>query len=318
MEYFRRILAAIQSIVISVAMLIGFANNESDYKKLLDSSAFFDNQYDEALPQYEIYNIASRHFSAPLPEGKTEKKFLLIGFDGARAEAVLNAAEKASSGVLTLKERGGLYHLYTGGDFPFWQDTSTAPGWASMITGVWAVGPGSHGVTHNSVVKKNKKMTLMTNLYEESKIDSSAMFVSWGGHFVGDDATYKEEIKYTSDKQYKMKWETFADDAQVMANTLAEIEKPDCADVIFPILEYCDHVGHDTGYSADNPDYVNAYLSADLDAAELIAAVEARETYNSEDWLIIISSDHGGLKTGHGGISSYERRIFFASNKAID
>ena len=44
---------------------------------------------------------------------------------------------------------------------------------------------------------------------------------------------------------------------------------------------------------------------------------EARETYETEDWLIIVTSDHGGIGTGHGGASIQERMTFLVMNKDI-
>ena len=50
---------------------------------------------------------------------------------------------------------------------------------------------------------------------------------------------------------------------------------------------------------------------------DIIEAVEARKTYDTEDWLIIITTDHGGNGTGHGGPSFEERMTFIISNKTI-
>ena len=50
---------------------------------------------------------------------------------------------------------------------------------------------------------------------------------------------------------------------------------------------------------------------------DIIEAVEARKTYDTEDWLILITTDHGGSGTGHGGPSFEERMTFIISNKTI-
>ena len=44
---------------------------------------------------------------------------------------------------------------------------------------------------------------------------------------------------------------------------------------------------------------------------EIISAVESRPTYALEDWLIIITSDHGGFNTGHGAFTIQERMTFY-------
>ena len=41
----------------------------------------------------------------------------------------------------------------------------------------------------------------------------------------------------------------------------------------------------------------------------IVKSLENRESVKSEDWLIIITSDHGGLKRKHGGQSESEKTI---------
>ncbi len=45
---------------------------------------------------------------------------------------------------------------------------------------------------------------------------------------------------------------------------------------------------------------------------QLLAAVRARPTYAQEDWLILVSTDHGRREDGgHGGDTPEERTIFY-------
>ena len=46
--------------------------------------------------------------------------------------------------------------------------------------------------------------------------------------------------------------------------------------------------------------------------------MEARATYNTEDWLIIVTNDHGGADYDHGGASIMERTTYIITNKEID
>jgi hypothetical protein len=48
-------------------------------------------------------------------------------------------------------------------------------------------------------------------------------------------------------------------------------------------------------------------------------AIENRPNYDNEDWLILVTTDHGGINTSHGGNSMQEQNVFFiASGKNID
>ena len=44
------------------------------------------------------------------------------------------------------------------------------------------------------------------------------------------------------------------------------------------------------------------------------AAVVARSTYASENWLIVVTTDHGGIGRGHAGQSQEERTIFMIAS----
>jgi hypothetical protein len=45
--------------------------------------------------------------------------------------------------------------------------------------------------------------------------------------------------------------------------------------------------------------------------------VKARPGYAGEDWLLIITSDHGGTHRGHGNQFAETRQVFLASNKRL-
>ena len=185
-----------------------------------------------------------------------------------------------------------------------------------MLTGVWA---DVHGITANSIPKSNDYLTLLTTSVESGTADSSAFYVSWGGHFSKDSATYINELHYIEDKGLPV---TFArsetDDPGTLELVLADVTKPACSDFIFSIFEYCDHAGHNSGFSHNNPRYREAFQNAETTANTIIDAIESRPTYDAEDWLILITSDHGGFARWHGHASLQERLTFIAANKPLD
>ena len=107
------------------------------------------------------------------------------------------------------------------------------------------------------------------------------------------------------------------DDAGTYANIVNDLVHPDCTDFIFSIFEYSDHAGHSTGFDLQNPDYAQAVLDADAAGKAVLDVIAARETYESEDWLILITTDHGGYNRGHGRCTIHERMTFLVSNKEI-
>ena len=88
-------------------------------------------------------------------------------------------------------------------------------------------------------------------------------------------------------------------------------------DVIFATLEYSDHAGHSIGYGNDVDEYVGASQQVDREGYKLLQAIYERDSYQEEDWLIIITTDHGGSGSDHGGQSSEEVNTWFAVNKDV-
>ncbi len=292
--------------------------NETPFEEIVNSLDMMENTWETALPQTAVYDLITAHFNAPLPEGKTQKKAIVIGYDGCRIDtfSLLKTAKKSSVNTL-LSEGGHAVFTYAGGvNYPAenTQATSTAPGWCSMLTGVLA---DQHGITNNGIVKAVEPKTLLISLVENGTIDNSAFYVSWDGHFSKKDATYYGEKQYIKEQGLPVKFMRAFFDAGTKRNILADLKKADCSDFIFLTLEYTDHEGHGSGFGIQNPRYVSAFRNADAAGLDLINAIRARKTYDTEDWLILITTDHGGNGGGHGGPSFEERITFIISNKEI-
>lgn len=309
--------------IIAAAILVPkmeYAKDSADTEELYRqniAAVGYENTIETAIPQTEIYNIIKAHFESELPEGKTEKKAIIIGFDGCRAD-ILTEMQNENSVVSALLQDGASINLaYCGGvNYPAenTQDTSTAPGWCSILTGVWA---DEHGITANDITKSMEHKTLLTTLVEDKVIDSSAFITRWKGHFSRDNATYLEEKTYCEENNLNVLFNRCKNDEASFEYTLNAIGEKDCADFLFVIYEPTDSTGHDLGFTINNPKYKEAFKTADNYGYETLNAIKSRETYETEDWLIIVTSDHGGIDTNHGGPSIQERMTFIVSNKEI-
>lgn len=302
-------------------MIIG-VNDGSDtvaaYKNTIDGISAFTNTIETALPQTDIYDIIQGHFDAPLAQGKTEKKCIVLGYDGCRADALALIDGSYDSAIDYLNKSGGETSLvYCGGvNYPEInrQDTSTAPGWCSILTGEWA---SVTGITGNGIAKSTEYKPLFISLVEGENADSAAFYVSWDGHFVDDTSTYRLDRTYIEENNLNVKLLDAQGDTVTAQgangtyeNTLADVQSADCSDFIFTIFEHTDHAGHGTGFGSHNPDYVSEFKAEEELSCDIIKAIEARETYATEDWMIIITADHGGYNTGHGSLTIQERMIF--------
>lgn len=260
-------------------------------------------QSEERYPQTILYDFVTSFLST---ESEQEKKVLVLGYDGFREDALENVLGMKQSAITMLKEQGGLYHSYAGAQGE--QETSTAPGWLSILHGDWSY---TLGVHNNDGIKPADATTF---LKEAISMDYKATFIaSWAPHF---ETTYRDDI---SDINNQVVYQQMQDDAASihMLNEVLGDTSDSSFDVIFSTLEYSDHAGHEFGYGNLIEAYVQASKEVDNITYDLMQAIHNRSTYQEEDWLIIITTDHGGIGTGHGGQQAEERNTWFVMNKDI-
>lgn len=98
-------------------------------------------------------------------------------------------------------------------------------------------------------------------------------------------------------------------DEEVKNTTLNILGKnnPDVAIVQFKDVLLA---GQREGFSADKSEYADAIKKVDGYVGELISALKNRKNYKNEDWLVVLTSNHGGEGTSYGGNSFNERNVF--------
>ncbi len=194
------------------------------------------------------------------------------------------------------------------------EETVSGPGWSSMVIGVWA---DKHGVHNNDFTENayHQYPDFLTRLEQVDSTFNTFAVVDWpplgeqvdGGPLFGDAI----DVKVTFDGE-EMGYDV-ADSLSVVA-AVEHLTDAD-PDAVFVYLGYIDIVGHDT--SSLDPLYLAAIEAADVQVGQLIAAVRARASYQDEDWLILMSTDHGRRDDGgHGGQSLEERTIFYLASGA--
>lgn len=261
-------------------------------------------QSDERYPQTIIHDIVIE-FLASEDQGK-QKKVLVLGYDGYREDALENIFNMEQSAIKSVARSGGLYHSYAGADGN--QDTSTAPGWLSILNGTWAYQLGVHDNT-------GKKPSDVSTFLDDAIVFgySSTFIASWAPHF---DVTYREDIERLNRKTH---YQQMSNDVETLETLHAALSDTSLSayDIMFATLEYTDHAGHSIGYGNGINEYVGASQQVDLEAFKLLQIIQNRNTYQEENWLILITTDHGGIGTSHGGHSEEETNTWFAVNKNL-
>lgn len=238
------------------------------------------------------------------PADGLEPKVLVIGIDGVRPDVLAEVATPhldalIAEGAFTDRARTGLPSV-------------SGPGWSSLLIGVW---PDKHGVTSNDFHghRYSEYPDFLTRL-ETAQPDLETFVVAdWlplvgddsGGPVIGDAPDTKIQLD-----GYELGWpeaDVAGTDAAVRA--LSEGDP----DALFVYLGDPDETSHHHG--SIGAEYRAAITTADGQVGRLVSAIRSRDTYTSENWLILVSTDHGRtVDGGHGGDSDEERTIFYLAS----
>ena len=190
--------------------------------------------------------------------------------------------------------------------------TVSGPGWSAMTVGART---DKHLVDGNNF-EGNDYATypdFLTRIERERPELNTFAVLDWpplgttdsGGPLFSDDI----DVKITFDGEadgYR-----YADSLSVEA-AVEHLRDTD-VDAAFVYLGDIDVVAHAT--NSRSPEYRAAIEWADTRVGLLLEALRDRETYDEEDWLILMSTDHGRDDAGgHGGTSPSETTIFFLAS----
>ena len=260
------------------------------------------------------------------PKKKTPKVVFII-VDGIPADAI----EKLNPPTLAaIAKTGGFTRAYVGGVTDAYNQTPTisAPGYIDLLSGVWA---NKHNVWDNDIAAPNYHYWNIFRIAETvNPALKTAVFSTWLDNrtkLIGEglpaagaikldyafDGLETDTVKYPHDKTRD--FIRNIDDA-VTAEAATYIAKQG-PDLSWVYLEYTDDMGHGFG---DSPQFEDAIKGADARIKKIWEATQLRERKFDEDWLIIITTDHGrDAATGknHGGQSDRERTTWIVTNAKI-
>ncbi len=233
-------------------------------------------------------------FSFTFSFASQNRKVLIIGIDGTRSDAFQQANTPHLDGLLSSS-------TYS---YDSWHTgiTWSGPSWSTILTGVnW----NKHGVTDNNFGGSNfNQYPPLPTLAKQIKPNLNCSIVAEWDPLIDDitNASWNRAVKVADGSN----WPT-ADSAVI------ELQNPDI-DLLFAYFDKVDLTGHTSTFTPSNPLYINAIQDVDSAVGRILNALYARPTYSSEDWLILVVTDHGGQSFFHGGNSYAERHIWWIAS----
>lgn len=255
-----------------------------------------------------------------------QKKVVFVIADGIPADVLESIATPHMDAIA----RAGRYtRAYVGGGKGTYSETPTisAVGYNSLLTGTWA---NKHNVWDNDIAAPNYHyptiFRLLKDQYPQKKI---AVFSSWLDNrtkLVGDGlpATGQIHVDISADgfEHDTLKFPRNGPvhrmhliDEQVVDKATQSIRQQ-APDLSWIYLEYTDDMGHAYG---DSPKFYEAVEMLDRQMGRVWEAIRYRQNRFKEDWMIVITTDHGRSEAngkGHGGQTPRQRSTWMITNNS--
>jgi len=270
--------------------------------------------------------LALLSVSCKSPESKGSKtpKAVFIIVDGIAGDVIqtLNPPVLAA-----ISKEGGFTLAHVGGGKASYSETPTisAVGYNSLLTGTWV---NKHNVWDNDIAAPNYNYWNLFRIAKQSNPAlKTAVFSTWEdnrtkliGEGLEQAGNVSVDFKFDGLEHDTIKFPH--DTSRVFIQRIDEAVSDEAARVIssegpdlsWVYLEFTDDMGHKFG---DSPQFHDAIMRADKQIGKVWDAIKERESKFNEDWLIVITTDHGrDAQTGHnhGGQSDRERLTWIVTN----
>lgn len=261
-------------------------------------------------------------FSADIQAKKRKAVFIIA--DGIPADVIERVHTPA---IDEIAMRGGYTRAYMGGEVNGITQTPTisAVCYNSLLTSTWV---NKHNVWNNNIDAPNYHYWNIFRIAENQKQDvKTAVFSSWqdnrtkligekkaeAGNITIDyvlDGLELDTQKYPA-REHSM--QIFEIDEEISTQA-AQCIKEESPDLMWVYLWFMDCAGHEFGDGSFFDEYTTL---TDKQIGRIWDAVKYREQHFDEEWMIVVTTDHGRSAKdgkGHGGQTERERTTWISTN----
>lgn len=281
----------------------------------------------ESLIMKHLLIILAIWLTCACSTGNGPRKAIVILVDGVPMDVVERLHVPA---VYEVARTGTLGPCHVGGETAMYNETPTisAVGYNCMLTGTWA---NKHNVFGNHGLSPNYNYWSIFRIVEEQERPlTTAIFSSWTDNRTvllgeGKEETGGLRLDYAFDGYdldtvrfpHKEKHLHVFDYDEEVARAAEKCIREDAPDFSWVYLWYTDDAFHIMGNGSYSDEYV---LKAGEQIGRIWEAVQYRQKHFHEDWMVIVTTDHGRTLNGyhHGGQTPRERATWIASNKKLN
>ena len=280
-------------------------------------------QRDDLFMRLLFIFISVMFGATAFPQAKP--KVVIVIADGIPADVI----ERLRPAALMEIAHAGFYtRAFVGGGRGDYTETPTisAPGYTDLFTGTWGY---KHNVWDNGHQHPNYHYPTLFRLLKTARPESrTAIFSTWTDNrtvllgaglpqtdYLKIDDVYDgyelDTLQYPHDRRRNYIHQI---DERVIAEADSVI-RTKAPDLSWIYLEYTDDIGHGTGTGVL---FDSAVLLLDGQMKKIRDAIRFRELTSNENWLLVITTDHGrDSVTGrnHGGQSDRERTTWMILNQ---
>jgi predicted AlkP superfamily pyrophosphatase or phosphodiesterase len=251
-------------------------------------------------------------------------KVVFMIIDGIPADVI----EKTSTPFLDdISGQSGYTRAYVGGEIGGESESPTVSsvGYQSLLTGTWA---NKHNVWTNDIKAPNYAYWDIFRIARHHKSSLvTAVFSTWQDNrtkLIGDglEQAGGAKLDYHFDG-FELDTKRFPHDLmsnyirdidELVTNEAARYIKSQGPDLSWVYLQHTDDIGHRFG---DGDNQTEAVKLMDARVGAVWAAITQRQDEHEEDWLLIVTTDHGRdgeSGRNHGGQTERERTTWIATN----